>query len=181
MSKHLQKTVLTALLAALTCVATMVIQIPVVATGGYLHFGDGLVLLCGWILGPWYGALAAGLGSALADILTGYMWYAPATFLIKAAVALVAAWLFSCMTKRKRALWLPCLVSSIPAELVMALGYFLYEAFILAWLMGNATSATVAAAVSTMPANLIQGLSGVAIGTLLMPLLARLRLTERWK
>ena len=53
--------------AALSCAATMVIQIPIAT--GYLNFGDGLCLLAGWILGPWYGFAAAGLGSALADLL----------------------------------------------------------------------------------------------------------------
>lgn len=49
--------------AALSCAATMVIQIPIAT--GYLNFGDSLCLLAGWILGPWYGFAAAGLGSAL--------------------------------------------------------------------------------------------------------------------
>ena len=40
------------------------IQIPIAT--GYLNFGDGLCLLAGWILGPWYGFAAAGLGGALA-------------------------------------------------------------------------------------------------------------------
>ena len=53
--------------AALSCAATVVIQIPIAT--GYLNFGDGLCLLAGWILGPWYGFAAAGLGSALADLL----------------------------------------------------------------------------------------------------------------
>ena len=56
--------------AALSCAATMVIQIPIAT--GYLNFGDGLCLLAGWILGPWYGFAAAGLGSALADLLAGH-------------------------------------------------------------------------------------------------------------
>lgn len=36
--------------AALSCAATMVIQIPIAT--GYLNFGDSLCLLAGWILGP---------------------------------------------------------------------------------------------------------------------------------
>ena len=44
--------------ATLSCAATMVIQIPIAT--GYLNFGDGLCLLAGWILGPWYG-FAAGI------------------------------------------------------------------------------------------------------------------------
>ena len=50
--------------AALSCAATMVIQIPIAT--GYLNFGDGLCLLAGWILGLWYGFAA---GSALAVLL----------------------------------------------------------------------------------------------------------------
>lgn len=53
--------------AALSCAATMVIQIPIAT--GYLNFGDGLCLLAGWILGPWYGFAAAGLGGVLAVLL----------------------------------------------------------------------------------------------------------------
>lgn len=49
-----------------------------------------MVLLCGWLLGPIYGTIAAGLGPALADIFSGYVVYAPATFVIKALMALVA-------------------------------------------------------------------------------------------
>ena len=44
--------------AALSCAATMVIQIPIAT--GYLNFSDSLCLLAGWILGPWYG-FAAGI------------------------------------------------------------------------------------------------------------------------
>ena len=53
--------------AALSCAATMVIQIPIAT--GYLNFGDSLCLLAGWILGPWDGFAAAGLGRALAALL----------------------------------------------------------------------------------------------------------------
>ena len=53
--------------AALSCAATMVIQIPIAT--GYLNFGDGLCLLAGWILGPWYG-FAAGIVITLMLIVT---------------------------------------------------------------------------------------------------------------
>ena len=46
----IKKLVFAALFAALSCAATMVIQIPIAT--GYLNFGDGLCLLAGWILGP---------------------------------------------------------------------------------------------------------------------------------
>ena len=45
-----------AMLAAMTCVATMVIKIPTPTTG-YVHPGDCFVLLAGLILGPAAGGL----------------------------------------------------------------------------------------------------------------------------
>lgn len=74
-----KKLVVAALLASFACVATMIIQIPN-GIGGYFNLGDCIVLLSGWLLGPVYGALAAGVGSALADLFAGYIVYAPITF-----------------------------------------------------------------------------------------------------
>ena len=84
-----QRIVMAALLAALTCVATMIIKIPS-PLKGYLNLGDCVVLLAGWMLPPTYGFLAAGLGSALADTFSGYVTYVPATFVIKGLMALIA-------------------------------------------------------------------------------------------
>ena len=75
------------MLAALCCVATMIIKIPS-PLKGYLNLGDCVVLLSGWLLGPAYGFAAAGIGSALADIFSGYVIYAPATFIIKGLMAI---------------------------------------------------------------------------------------------
>ena len=64
----LRKLVLAALFAALCTVMTMVIQVPS-PMQGYVNLGDCAVLLSAWVLGPWYGGAAAGLGSMLADLL----------------------------------------------------------------------------------------------------------------
>lgn len=58
--KKIRKLVLAALLAALVCVATMVVQIPS-PMQGYVNLGDCFVLLSGWLLGPWYGFAAGGI------------------------------------------------------------------------------------------------------------------------
>ena len=75
------KLVMSAMMAAVVCVSTMVVKVPVQATGGYINFGDAAVIICGVILGGRYGSLSAGTGSALADIFSGYAVYAPATFI----------------------------------------------------------------------------------------------------
>lgn len=89
------KIVLTALFAALICVATMLIQIPIPATGGYANLGDGVILIAAFLLHPLYAVIAAGLGSMLADLLAGYASYALGTLVIKALVALIAALIYN--------------------------------------------------------------------------------------
>ena len=79
----------TALFAALCFLGTVCVSIPL-SVSGYFNIGDVFVLASGWFLGPWLGAAAAGVGSALADISLGFGIYAPATFLIKALDSLVA-------------------------------------------------------------------------------------------
>ena len=88
--KKIRFMVTAAVMAALTYVATTVVRIPA-PTGGYVHMGDGLVLLCGWILGPWWGGAAAGIGSMLVDLLGGYMSFVPGTLVIKFLDAMAAA------------------------------------------------------------------------------------------
>ena len=79
------------LLMALTCVATMVIKIPITATEGYVNIGDGMVLISAVFFGPEYGLIAGGIGSALGDILGGYFNWAIATFIIKGIEGYVVA------------------------------------------------------------------------------------------
>lgn len=148
-----------ALFAALTCVATMVIQIPTPVTSGYIHLGDGFVILSGIFLGPLYGALAAGIGSMLADLLTGYMAYAPITFVIKALAALAAGFIFQELSKKQKSFSLfPVLTGGIFAALIVAFGYFIAEAGVLGY---------GAAAAASIPHNLVQGAFGVVISAVL--------------
>ncbi|MBR6694535.1 MAG: ECF transporter S component, partial [Clostridia bacterium] len=60
MNTRTKKIVMAALMAALACVATMIIKIPS-PLKGYLNLGDCIVLVSGWMLSPTYGFLAAGL------------------------------------------------------------------------------------------------------------------------
>jgi uncharacterized membrane protein len=74
---------ITSIFAALVCVLTMTVSIPVPATGGYINIGDLGVMLAGLIFGPLIGFISGGIGSALADIFIGYPNWAIWTFLVK--------------------------------------------------------------------------------------------------
>ena len=143
-----------ALFAAVICVATYIVQIPMPATGGYVNLGDCFVLTSGIMLGAGYGAMAAGLGSALADILAGYMQYTPATFIIKALMAVAAYYIYVSLNKifNTKHKIISKVIAVIAAEALMVLGYFGYEALILGYgiaaagsILGNITQGTVGA------------------------------------
>lgn len=129
--KKIRELVIAAMFAALTCVATLSIRIPTPATSGYVNVGDTVVLLSAWMLGGSYGALAAGIGSGLADLLSGYSYYVPGTFLIKFLMAFAASLLLSFLAKKK--IWKTAgyLISAVVSELIMVFGYFLYASLIL--------------------------------------------------
>lgn len=150
-----KKIVFAALLAALACVATMIIKIPT-PLGGYIHAGDAVVVLAGFLLGPVWGALAAGLGSCLADVIAGYVLYAPGTFVIKAVVALLAGWIIG--TKLIKNEFAKALVAGIIGGIVMVGGYMLYEAVFMGFGVGAAAN---------IPMNCIQGAFGAVAGAAL--------------
>lgn len=75
--------VLCGILMALTTVMTMIVQIPVVGAHGYVNMGDTVVLFSGLYLGKKHGALIGGVGSAMADLISGYGVYSPLTFVTK--------------------------------------------------------------------------------------------------
>lgn len=156
MKTKTKKIVIAALIAALACVATMIIKIPT-PLKGYINLGDCIVLVAGWLLSPAYAFLAAGLGSALADIFSGYATYAPATFVIKGLMALIAFYGFKLLNKRlgntpSR------IISGFIAEAFMVLGYFVFEGF----LYGFAPS------IVNIPANAIQGIGNLILAVLLI-------------
>ena len=147
-------------MAALVYVATSIIQIPS-PVNGYVNLGDCFVLLSGWLLGPWYGAAAAGIGSMLVDLLSGYGHYVPGTLIIKGVDALAAALIFRAMGRSKTAL----LVSGTVGEIIMVVGYFFYASLIL----GKGL-----AAAASIPGNIVQGIAGVLIGMLCLLITPRL-------
>ena len=108
-----------------------------------------MLCLCACLLPGGLGALAAGVGAALADLILGWAVYAPVTLLIKGLTALLAGFAFRRAGKGGIPLALLCC-------LIIPLGYFLYETVLL--------TAPVAA-VNVLP-NALQGAIGASLGTL---------------
>ena len=141
--------VMTAAFAALACAATMVVKVPS-PTGGYMK------------LGPGWGALADSIGPALADVLLGAPLYAPATLVIKAGMAALAAVCWQAFGRGRGTLGLAA--CGAVGELPMVLGYWLYDGLLMGSLVGAAAG---------IPSNLVQAAFGIAASALLAAALGR--------
>ena len=138
-------------LAGQLCGATLLltlISIPLPSGYGYVNLGDAGVFLCACLLPGGMGALAAGVGAALADLILGWTVYAPATLLIKGLTALLAGLALQKAKKAGVPLALLCC-------LLVPLGYFLYESVLL----------TAPVAAVNVPLNLLQAAVGACLGT----------------
>ena len=130
------------LLAAVTFILTVAARVPIGA--GYLNLGDAGVFAAALLLPAGYAALCAGVGSALADLI-GYPLYAPVTFVVKGATALVFALLWRRLPGKLRYL-------AFLTVLIVPLGYFLFELF-----------AAGTYAWADLPLNLLQSAVGAAL------------------
>ncbi len=147
-------------LAAAIVLLTTLVSLPMPGGLGYINLGDVGVLLAGMMLGGGWGALCAGAASALADVLLGYTVYAPATFIIKGLVALVAGVLFARTQKKIR------FAALYPAALIVPAGYFFYEVLLYG----------MASAVPNILFNTMQCLVGAIVATALGLMLEKTKL-----
>ncbi len=158
-SNKVKKLALAGVLIALVTVLTAVIHIPIPGTQGYVNLGDAVLIFTGLLLGPLFGGLTGGIGSALADLLLGYTIYVPITLVVKGLEGALAGVLMKSKLKE-----FPLLIGML-CGLWMAFGYYICEIFLYGHL----------AALASVPANLGQGAVGAVVGTLLY---ARLKNTQ---
>ena len=160
----IRQTARNALLVALTAAATLVIRIPTPATQGYINVGDAVVFVSALLFGARAGALAGGIGAALADLIGGYTFWVPFTLAIKGLEGFIAGFLFQKFGRTlagplRVALALLCLVL---AGGWMVLGYFLVEAKLYGWgpasasAMGNVVQAGVSVALGLTVAGALR-------------------------
>lgn len=159
-NEKLRKIIMAALFAALACVATMSIRIPTPGTNGYIHPGDAIVILAGVILGPVGGFFAAGIGSAMADLIGGYFIYVPITFFIKGLIALFTGLIYRAVGKSNKTHFAAVLLGGVTDIVLVTGGYFICEFFMYG-----------AGAAASIPSNIVQGVGGLLISAVLYPAL----------
>ncbi|MEM4246101.1 MAG: ECF transporter S component [Candidatus Bathyarchaeia archaeon] len=149
---------LAAVFTAMVAALTLLIRIPVPATGGYINFGDTVIFVSALLFGPLVGGLSGGIGSAIADMI-GYPVFAPFTFVIKG----LEGFLIGKIGRGRSLPWsiLACVVGGG----VMVCGYFIAEAYVL--MLG------VPVALVEVPGNVSQAVTAGLIGIPLSQFLRR--------
>ena len=156
--------VTTAMMTAMVMIATTFFKIP--NAMGYIHLGDGFVLLAAIILPKKYACFAGGVGAGLADIYGGYAVWAPWTLVIKIVMVLIVQLFFDFLMKRASNGKHIAKIAGIPfAELfayVLAVlwtvsGYYIAQGFI---------SGNWIAPVADVPGNVLQAAVGSIIAIL---------------
>jgi len=153
---------LSGIMAALVAIATFIVQIPNPATRGYINFGDIMIFVSALSFGPIVGGFAGSVGSAIADIASGYGYFAPFTFVIKGIEGALAGFISDRTSVPRDVL------AVVVGGAEMILGYFMVE-FLplqLGW-----------AALTEVPGNISQILVGGLIG-IPLAVIVRKRLPE---
>lgn len=161
-SKKLKIMCITGVFAAVIFVFTAYLHFPMHM--GYVHIGDGFIYIAACILPTPYAALAAVVGAALADSLTGFILWAPATIVIKAA----AVFMFS--SKTEKIICKRNLLALIPSVVFCIGGYYLYEAI----LVGNFI-----APLSCVHTNIIQSALSIAVFIVCSAALDKMKLKQK--
>ena len=159
MDNKTKKIVLTGLMIGLVCLATMAIQIPIPASNGYVNIGDAIIFMTSILFGPVPGMIAGGIGSALADILSGYAHWALFTLIIKGCEGYLVGFIIN----KFKPTSLNIILSTLLGSIIMVFGYFVFGAY----LSGGFTVSLL-----SVPSNCIQGVVSMFLA---IPLVCSLR------
>ena len=159
--------VLNGLMIAFVCVATMVIQIPVPMTEGYVNIGDSIIFVTSIVFGPIPGMVAGGIGSALADILTGYSHWAIFTLIIKGLEGYIVGFIV-----RKNTNLVKNIIATLLGVIVMVCGYLLAGGFL---------QGSLIVSLGSVPSNIIQGIMSMIIGIPLASYLLTIKYIKSFK
>lgn len=130
-------------------------------------------ILCGLLLGPWWGFAAAGVGSAIYDLLAGYAAQVLFTFVNKGMYALVSGvvlyFVFVRVLKRESGAYVPQLLAGLCGALAYMVLYSVKNYFYNGMIeQGLSTAAQCwALVVSKLPATVFNGVVGAVVAPIL--------------
>jgi len=115
--------------AAMVCVVTLSFTLSVPVTGGYFNLGETVIYVAALVFGPIVGALAGGVGAAIADIVVAPP-FAPGTLIIKSIEGALVGFLGKKLTTQtSKSTWriYTALLGIMIGLLLAATGAFYYS------------------------------------------------------
>jgi uncharacterized membrane protein len=151
-NKNALKVAMVAVLTAVVVVFTLVVRVP--TAKGYLNLCDVAICFIAFTFGPWSAFIAAGLGTALADLISGYAQWAPISFVVHGVEGLLIALIVK--QKGNEAVSLARkLLAGLVCIATVSLGYFALSALFIS---------TVSVAAAEIPGNIAQSGVGFVLG-----------------
>lgn len=140
------------LFMALVCVVTLMITIPLVGVDGYFNLGDIVIFSFAVISGRFEFFLGAGIGSALADLLSAWPFYAPFTFVVKGIMYIIVYFLYKKISHRYLKMTLPFIVGAAWLSIAYAVVEVILKGQSIFWvaLFQNSLQGFVAAAITIL-------------------------------
>ncbi|HUV06608.1 MAG TPA: ECF transporter S component [Spirochaetia bacterium] len=158
------KIAIAAVLIAVTTIFTRVVQIPIAPTRGYLNLGDVAIYFAAFTFGPFTALLAGGIGTAIADLISPYAYYAPISLVVHGLQGFVAGLIAGRRLRfenqkagKQGTAGLLLVLASLAGTVVMCGGYLLAQIFMVGF----------GAAVVELPGNILQNVAGVLCGVAL--------------
>ena len=144
---------LTAVMIAVVATFTLLIRIPIAATGGYVNLSDVAIFFTAFTFGPIPALVAGGVGAGLADILGGFPEFAWLSFIAHGLEGLLAGYI---LRRGSGVAWM--ILAWAAGAAAMLLGYFLGEALVMTG---------VGPALGELPFNVLQVVVGGLVGAAL--------------
>jgi uncharacterized membrane protein len=160
--------VICSLLTAMVFVATKFINVrlPISINGGLIHLGNTMLFMAAIVFGKKKGAISGALGMALFDVVSGWLPWAPFTFVIRGVMGYIVGTVAYRNNKNGNNIGYNIL-GIILASIWMIAGYYTAEGL----LYGNWV-----APVTSIPGNIAQLVVGAAAGVPVAALLKRTKL-----
>ncbi|MEG1458145.1 MAG: ECF transporter S component [Acetivibrio sp.] len=148
----------TAMFIALTLVFTYFVNIrlPIAGNGGLIHLGNVPLFMAAMLYGKRTGAITGAIGMGLFDLLSGWVMWAPCTFIV---VGLMGYTVGAICEKRKSFSFR--ILAVLAALALKVAGYYVFESLLYHnWI----------APLGSIPGNIIQvGAAGVVVLLLIKP------------
>ena len=167
---------MTAMMICIIMVSIALFRIPIPFTQGFVNLSDAMVFMGVIILGWKYGAIAAGLGSLLGDLLSGFPVWAPWSLVIKAGMALIFGMALQTLVENKHWSVSPRRFLTVEVLGMIIAGVFMTAAYYFAEgiMYGNWVVAALG-----IPWNIGQALVGACLAVILNTALTKTSLRSR--